>query len=428
MSARVRVRLLRRVLAAACGLLLAWPAPVWAQGARGQDPPAPVTGGDWNEAGVAALAEARYDDAVAALENARRLLPDDATVRVNLARAYAFRGRSLLDAGRVPEALRDFGAGVAVDRDGGALETLSAEAHLRLGRREQAQAALDAVLRDFPDYLPAARLGAELAAVTGRLEAAIALLHAAATRHPEDAAVAARLAQLQEEKRALEGFLTDGSTHFDYRYDPHRPDLVAALPLLMEDLEAAYQAVAARLGLAPQDRILVLVLDRERYRGGAPEWSGGLYDGRIRLAVGDYRGERDGLQATLRHEYTHAALHRLGPPLPTWLHEGLAQWVEARAVAGARRSLRAGGALPELAALEGDWTSWTDRRKVQQAYDYALSLAAFLGEAYGAAVYGLLFENVRSLGFAAGAQRTFGKSLEDVDQEHRALLARSGGA
>lgn len=391
-----------------------------------QDPPPPHSGAEWNEAGVQALAAGRYDDAVAMLQSARALLPEDRTVVLNLSRAYAYRGRDRMDAGRLPEALEDFQAGAALDRDGGAPETLAAEARLRLGRRDLAQSGLLAVLADFPDYLPALRLAAELDAVAGHLDGAIARLEGALARHPEETALGQRLEQLREEKRALDGFLTDGSAHFDYRYDPNRAGLVSALPLLMEDLEDAYQTVAARLGLAPQDRILVLVLDRERYRGGAPEWSSGLYDGRIRIAVGDYAHERSALQATLRHEYTHAALHRIGPALPTWLHEGLAQWVEGRPVEAARQDLRRAGPLPELAGLEGDWTAWTDRAQVQRAYDYALSLAAFLGEAYGASIYNVLFQNVRAAGFADGARRTFGKTIEEVDQEHRAALARAG--
>lgn len=385
----------------------------------------PRTGGDWNAAGVAALAAGQHDRAVEALRQARALLPEDATVALNLARAFAFRGKHRLDGGRVPEALADFEAGAALDRDGGALETLAAEAQVRLGRREQAQALLVAVLADFPDYAPAVRLGAELAAVSGRVDEAIALLESALARAPEQTGLAQRLDQLREEKRALEGFLTDGSAHFDYRYDPNRPQLVQALPALMEDLENAHQSVAAKLGLSPRDRILVLVLDPERYRGGAPEWSAGLYDGRIRLAVGDYARERAALAATLRHEYTHAALHRIGPPLPTWLHEGLAQWVEGRSVAACRRRLR-GAPLPELTALEGDWTGWTDRAQVERAYEYALSFAAFLGEAYGPAIYDVLFQNVRAHGFADGAARTFGKPLAEVDQEHRRALAPAG--
>lgn len=396
-----------------------------------QDPPVPApsgqgerrepeTGAEWNENGVAALREGRHDEAIAAFQRARELLPGDPTVAVNLARAYAFRGRARLDAGRVLEALADFQSGAEADRDGGALETLVAETEVRLGRRESAQGRLDAVLRDFPGHLPARQLAAELAALEGDLGRAIHLLEAAADPPPE---VSRRLEQLREERRAFEGFLTDSSAHFDYRYDPARQEIVESVPLLIEDLEDAYQLVAVKLGLAPADRVLVLVLDRERYRGGAPAWSSGLYDGRIRLAVGDYRREREALRATLRHEYAHAALHRIGPPLPTWLHEGLSQWVEGRSVVAARRALKQGAALPDWASLDGNWTAWTDRARVQLAYDYALSLCAYLGEAYGAAVYRLLFDNVRSLGFDAGAERTFGKPLAQVDAEHRRMLA-----
>lgn len=380
---------------------------------------------EWNEAAMAALSDGDLDTAVAGFRKARELRPDDPVIGLNLARALAHRGKAGLEDGRLDAAMADLEAGIAIDRDGGSLEVLVARIHLDMGRREQAQAVLESVRRDFPDNLAAARLSADVLAVTGRLDEAVELLEATHERHPDDEATRRRLKQLEEEREAWSGFLTDSSAHFDYRFDPRRPAIVQAVPKLMADLEDAYQAVDRSTGLAPKDRILVLILDRERYKVAAPAWSGGLYDGRIRLAVGDYAAERDSLRATLRHEYTHAALHRVGPRLPTWFHEGLAQWVEGRAVESARGRLGAADGLPPLEGLSGDWTAWQDSAQVLRAYDYSLSFCVWIRETFGPSAYDLLLDNVRRSGFESGFRQAFGKPLADADSEHRATLAGS---
>lgn len=378
---------------------------------------------EWNKKGIEALDKKDFDAALDSFQRALALEPKDEIIQLNLARAYGYRGRAHMRAGRLPQALEDFTAGSKIHRDEGVLETYEARVHLNLGRRELARQRLQDVLKSYPAHVPAVRLAADLAAVSGDLQGAVALLQNTLENHVDDESLRGRLKQLQEEQKAWEGFLTDSSAHFNYRYDPRKPSIVDAVPSLMTDLEDAYQAVAAELGLTPSDRILVLVLDRERYQGGAPKWSGGLYDGRIRLAVGNYGEERESIRATLRHEYTHAALHRLGPQLPTWLHEGFAQMVEGRSPGYARRRLQhAQQALPELASLSGNWTAWTDHSRVNQAYDYALSFVQFFRESYGATVYTLLFESVRYHGFEDGFRRTFGKPVELVDAEHREFL------
>jgi tetratricopeptide (TPR) repeat protein len=383
----------------------------------------PRTAADWNRRGIERLAADDPEGAVAAFRAARLLAPEDLVLALNLSRALAARGGQLLDRGRMPEALEAFRAGAAADRDGGHNELLQAHVLLRQGDRAAARELADRVVADFPANAAAVRLAADLRAVAGELDEAVALLAAALERFPDDTSLVRRHRQLAEEREAQRGFLTDRSAHFDFRYDPRRPELVEAVPRLMADLEDAYLRVARDFGLAPTDRVLVLVLDRERYLAGAPEWSAGLYDGRIRLSVGDYAAERELLRGTMRHEFVHAALHRLGPPLPTWFQEGLAQLVEDRSVEDARRRLRA-GTLPALPRLAGDWTSWEGREEVAAAYAYGLSLCRFLAEEYGPTAYPLLFERLRQRGFEEAFAATFGKPLALVDAEHRASLGR----
>jgi len=388
----------------------------------------PETAAEWNRAAVAALEAGRLDDAVADLERAVELAPEDPDIRRNLARALGHRARAALDGGRARAAVADLERGIALDRDGGRLEVLLAQARLGLGERAAARRHLEAVLRDFPEQADAAGLLADLEALEGRLEVAIALLERTLPRAADAArpALEARLARLREEARAWRGALTDSSPHFDVRYDASDPAVAAAVPGVMAAVEAAYDEVSEQLGLAPRDRLLVLVLARERYAAGAPAWSAALYDGRIRVAVGGEDPRR--LRATLRHEYTHAALHRLGAPVPTWFHEGLAQRVEGADPAAARARLRRAGrqGWPAPAALNADWSAWQDARRVRLAYDYALSLVAWLEERYGSTAFRVLFEEVPRQGFADAFRHAFSQDVAALDAAHRHFLAASG--
>ena len=130
------------------------------------------------------------------------------------------------------------------------------------------------------------------------------------------------------------------------------------------------------------------------------------------------------LARTLRHELTHAALFTLGAPLPTWLHEGLAQQVEGADVGFARARLVAQGQwflAPE--ELSGDWTVWRDQDRVREAYFYSLSLATWLGDEFGGTVWGNLFQNLRGRSFQEAWQLTFGASWDAVEARHRLTLS-----
>jgi hypothetical protein len=105
-------------------------------------------------------------------------------------------------------------------------------------------------------------------------------------------------------------------------------------------LEQAYDLVDDTLGLRPRRRIEVVVYDPAvfdaEFNGVFRFPAAGFYHGVIRVR-GDSAVTRE-LERVLHHELVHAALDEAAPshPPPAWLNEGLAEWVEARAV-GKRR-------------------------------------------------------------------------------------------
>jgi hypothetical protein len=98
---------------------------------------------------------------------------------------------------------------------------------------------------------------------------------------------------------------------------------------ILELLDKAFNILHDRLGEYPRDEIKVVLYSQTAYRDvtQAREWSGGLYDGKIRIPVGGLKTaeEATGLQNILVHEMTHAFLFRMAPTgLPLWFNEGLA--------------------------------------------------------------------------------------------------------
>jgi hypothetical protein len=143
-------------------------------------------------------------------------------------------------------------------------------------------------------------------------------------------------------------------------------------------IDSEYSRIAAQLGCHPEERMTAIVQIRDAYRKttDAAEWSGGQYDGRIRVPIAGGQGMTGELRRILAHETTHACLSMLGQ-WPAWLQEGLAQKLSGETISPAtvaRISTMTGQKkLPKLENLGQDW-SRLDRNHAEVAY--GLSLAA----------------------------------------------------
>jgi hypothetical protein len=94
-------------------------------------------------------------------------------------------------------------------------------------------------------------------------------------------------------------------------------------------LQAQMDALTAALGVFPEDAVDVLILteDLGDRADRMDPFMEGLYDGQIRLYMGDGIQDREKLVLTVRHEMVHALLHDAAGILPGWVQEGLAQKV-----------------------------------------------------------------------------------------------------
>ena len=96
---------------------------------------------------------------------------------------------------------------------------------------------------------------------------------------------------------------------------------------ILSILQAELDSLTVALGIFPDKPIDVMLLTEDLGTRAAPldPFLEGLYDGQIRLYMGNGIDDRQKLILTVRHEMVHALLHRAAGNLPGWVQEGLAQ-------------------------------------------------------------------------------------------------------
>jgi len=285
-------------------------------------------------------------------------------------------GWNALQTGNAQQAATLFAEALRVNpRDAASLFGAGAAAHM-LGRDEDALASLQRALALDPRMTPASDLLGSIqyeqgdiaeaiqtyeAALAGPTTGDTAAMQARLERWRKEAAVHSTLAERDEARFAIT---------FNGRSDPTLASRASAI------LERAYWTIGQKLGAYPSSRILVTLYSDEQFRDitNAPAWSGGLFDGRIRIPVKGAAQDMDAFSHVLVHELTHAMIHSVAARgVPAWLHEGLASYFEPRDPAVAERRMRSLGVTLPLASLEDSFGQLT---AAQAAVAYAESLCA----------------------------------------------------
>ena len=142
-------------------------------------------------------------------------------------------------------------------------------------------------------------------------------------------------------------------------------------------LDSAYVDFAKRLGFRPDDPIDVVLQSEAVFQsGGTPEWAAGLNDGTIRVPVRGMDRPSEELVAVLRHELAHSFIAaRTRGNCPTWLQEGLSQWLEGASPEKADEVLAPMArqkTLPSLLSLEAPFHTMAGP---EAALAYAASLS-----------------------------------------------------
>jgi hypothetical protein len=286
------------------------------------------------------------------------------------------RARERLSANDPAEAIKLLQAALARDpRSLSALHAL-AEAQLGLGEARAArETAARAVRLDERNPRSHALLGTAYAAMGDRVAAE--LEYRESLRLHPDPDVERRLAELTPAPARV-----DGAAQFRLRYDGGEDHALG--PAVLQTLGAAYTEYARRFGFRPQDSISVVLQTQEEFQDArTPEWAAGVNDGSIRVPVGGLQGRTLSARqvALLRHELAHSFIAaRTGGNCPTWLQEGVSQWLEGgdptRDDAGLAAAARQ-GTLHPLLTLEAPFQS-LPAAEVPRAYAESLSAVAHI--------------------------------------------------
>jgi hypothetical protein len=164
----------------------------------------------------------------------------------------------------------------------------------------------------------------------------------------------------------------------------------ATAKTMLEVLDGEVSRVSGIIGCPTHERLIAVVQSPNDYRQGAQaaEWSGGQFDGRIRVPFPS-GGEFDArMRRTFAHEVTHACLANMGP-WPAWLHEGLAQRLSGESLPApmreALKELANRKQLPKLQDLQRDWSNMSSEN-ARIAYALALAGADEMVDGYGASL------------------------------------------
>lgn len=252
--------------------------------------------------------------------------PELAAVREHAARAHLMLAQRQITEGRLQDALSVLAQAKPFDPDPRELARTSAIAYLGLREPRQAEQWAQAALAFGPD--------ADMYNVLGqvhylRQELALAIeawQNSLAIR--ENPAVRAALERALRETR-VEGDLDEKRlAHFIVKYEGETMEDTGRL--VLDSLERSYVAIKSMLGFEPAERVVVILLTRQDYAAlGGPYWSSGVFDGKVRVPVRGLTQLDRHVEATLRHELTHAFIHaRAGEGCPRWLQEGMAEYSE----------------------------------------------------------------------------------------------------
>lgn len=297
-------------------------------------PDAPLANLGPNRLNDEALQLNDHGDYAAATDRLRRALaeePENEVLRSNLRAVLRNWAVAEVNAGRYASAIDRAEEALELAEDAGVIGILGV-AQARLGEWEKAREVLERALTlGAEDPASLFALGTAYRQL-GRLEPAVEMLQRARDAGARGTDFEETLTKLQRELDAEWGFAELTSPHFQIGFEEGENH--GAARLVLAGLEEAYFHVGLKLGFYPTSRTPVVLYPEEEFHDvtQVPSWTGGVFDGRIKLPVRGLVQDSPLLDRTLRHEFAHVVVSQLSRNrAPVWLSEGVAIWAEESA-------------------------------------------------------------------------------------------------
>jgi tetratricopeptide (TPR) repeat protein len=292
-----------------------------------------------------------------------------------VAAAHYAAAEFLVSKGDTPSAIYHYREALSFAPENLALLLNLAVVYLHQSQFTSALEPLERARRIAPDSPDVAKLTGWAYYGANKMDLAVAEWHRAETLRP-DADVEHALEKAERDKAEEESYREGETAHFNLKYNGSAtPDLARGIMRVLED---DFRDLESQLDFTPPDSIGVILYTGQSFADitRAPSWVGALNDGRMRIPVQGLTTVTPELARVLKHELTHSFIgQKTHNRAPTWLQEGVAQYMEGRRTTGAASALlnAAGqGELPALASLEG---SWMGLGGTEAAFAYAWSLA-----------------------------------------------------
>lgn len=206
----------------------------------------------------------------------------------------------------------------------------SAHASLALGRTDAAISSLKRAVEHDPKFVHAYVLLAQVAYSAADLDLALKSLEKAVALAPRERELAAHLERWRKESSLHRSFASTPTVRFNVLFEG--PAQKAIGDRVSAVLESAYWSIGKQIDIYPGAALEVILYSNKQFRDitRAPAWSGGGYDGRIRLPIGGALKSPQVLDRVVIHEYVHSVVRTAAPTgVPAWIDEGLASHLES---------------------------------------------------------------------------------------------------
>ena len=320
------------------------------------------------------------------LRKAYLLFPLNETLRRNLAEGYAAYGHHFVKLKRYDQADENYVKAMELYPDEGTYALLRGICTYHLKKYDVARFELERARKILPSSAEILFYLGLVMYETDQQQQALELWEQASTLAPGRKEISDILARVRKEN-AVESRMERGhSSRFDLVYD-NGVDSTFALKTL-DVLESAANQIGADLGHFPEARIPVTIYTRDDFKNvtASPDWSGGLYDGKIRLPYGSFTAISPAMRATLFHEYAHVIVFDITHGnCPMWLNEGIAEFFgrtqQNRPLPELGKAVRSSH-YADFKALEASFSAM-NAKEAALAYQQSYAFVNYLVTAYG---------------------------------------------
>jgi tetratricopeptide (TPR) repeat protein len=299
--------------------------------------------------------------------------------------AYYIAGKQEFEAGDYGSARRDFENALRNNPQNPAILNFYASLLVKTGNARQAIVYAEQAVAQAPDSADAYAVLGYAQYSADHPKDAIQSWKKSLSLRP-DASIRQVLARAQREKYVESNYSERETGHFVLRYEGAQSSEALRAEIL-ETLESAYRDLSREFGSEPRSGISVVLYTNQAFFDvtHARAWVGALNDGKIRIPLRGMNSVTPSLARVLRHELTHSFIDGVTQGrCPQWLHEGIAQMLEPRALNGGvtlAQLFKTDGEIP-LNSLETGFAMLSSAQ-AELAYAESLATVSYIRDHYG---------------------------------------------